>query len=561
MESMITDNYRPAGFWVRFAASIIDFVIVGIVIKFIALVLYYFNIYVPAELTFLIVLMFYSSVLIGWKGKTIGKTLCGLVVMTSKGKTPGYVRAFGREIIGKLVSTVFLFIGFIWIGFTRRKRGFHDYIAATLVRQDVGSIKQARWLVAMIFAVVAVLIAPKLITGIMRYKDITRLTVTWNKPAAYSNRDPSTLVDVNSIKQKDHEIFAKWLNENGKDPVDYVVEAVSKHQITIFGEVHHIRDNLQFLSQIVPDLYHHAGVTCIAMEVLTMEDNAKLAKLVTDERFDNDLAMQIARDEGWKAWGDKEYWDVLETVWQLNKSLPAGAKKLRLVGLDFQWDGPSFSMIKGQSEETSGGPIWEKLRLIRILHDFVFLMKRDEVMARNVEKEIIEKGERGIVWVGLNHDYINYRQAWVQKGQVINEWGRMGFMLHYKYGEKVFHIRLHNSYGSPQVAGLIEKAAAERGNLSVGFDVIGSPFGCLREKDAEYYRFQPNVCFADVASGYIYLGPQNKLKRCRWQDGYVTNEMFVKNKPYYEYECGHKLKNVDEANKSLANKYRMELAK
>ena len=42
-------------------------------------------------------------------------------------------RAIGR-MLGKFVSAFILFIGFIMIAFTDRKRGLHDMMAGTLVR-------------------------------------------------------------------------------------------------------------------------------------------------------------------------------------------------------------------------------------------------------------------------------------------------------------------------------------------------------------------------------------------------------------------------------------------
>ncbi len=164
-----------------------------------------------------------------------------------------------------------------------------------------------------------------------------------------------------------------------------------------------------------------------------------MATLVTSERFDSELALKIARSEGWKAWGWKEYWDVFETVWRLNNSLPENSRKMRIVGLDCEWDGPSFALV-GVGDDGVQGPIWEKLRVFRLLDaDLVRLAKRDELMARNVEKETIEKGERAIVWVGAAHSYINYRRlGFISDGKVVTEFSRMGFLLHQKYGDDVF---------------------------------------------------------------------------------------------------------------------------
>ena len=82
----------------------------------------------------------------------------------------------------------------------------------------------------------------------------------------------------------------------------------------------------------------------------------------------------------------------------------------------------------------------------------------------------------------------------------------------------------------------------------------------LRNSDSGYFRFRPGVCFSDVASGYVFLKPENKLKRCEWLSGYISREMFVKNKPFYEAECGRKLRNAKEANKFIASKYGLHLA-
>lgn len=552
-------NNGKAGFWIRFASIWIDLFIIGAAIKLVAVVLNRIGTYVPLELTVGLCFMVYSSILVGWRGRTIGKTLCGLCVRSSRDIPIGYLRALLRETVCKAVSAIFLFLGFTWVVFSRKKRAWHDYIARTMVVQDTGAIKRARLVLTLVLAINAVFFGSKVFTTIWRYNDAMRMAVGRNVITTYSQRNPSSLIEVSSLEQSDQTTFAKWLDENSKDPVDYVVEVAQKHQITIFGEVHHMQDDLQFLNRIIPHLYHRAGITCIAMEACASEDNADLAKLVTAEQFDPELALRIARNQGWKAWGGKEYWDVFETVWRLNKSLPKSKMKMRVVGIDFNWDGPSFGLTT-TGDDRVGGPWWEKLRLFRLLNDLPLLLKRDEIMARNVEKEIIEKGERGIVWVGLNHDYINYRQARVINGKVISEWSRMGFMLHHKYGDQVFHIRLHTSYNSPMIAKLIEKIATERENVPVGFDVVGSPFALLRNSDSGYFRFRPGVCFSDVASGYVFLKPENKLKRCEWLSGYISREMFVKNKPFYEAKCGRKLRNAKEANKFIASKYGLHLA-
>ena len=54
-------------------------------------------------------------------------------MVNQQGQVPGIGRAALREIIGKLVSTVVILLGFFWIGWDRHKRGWHDHISGTYV--------------------------------------------------------------------------------------------------------------------------------------------------------------------------------------------------------------------------------------------------------------------------------------------------------------------------------------------------------------------------------------------------------------------------------------------
>jgi len=63
---------------------------------------------------------------------TIGKRVLRLKVVDEAGNRISFGRATGR-FFAKILSSMFFCIGFIMIGFTDRKRGLHDMLAATLV--------------------------------------------------------------------------------------------------------------------------------------------------------------------------------------------------------------------------------------------------------------------------------------------------------------------------------------------------------------------------------------------------------------------------------------------
>jgi uncharacterized RDD family membrane protein YckC len=63
---------------------------------------------------------------------TPGKTLMRIIVADKDGNRVSFSRASLR-FFGKFISTAIIFIGFIMIGFTKKRQGLHDKIAGCLV--------------------------------------------------------------------------------------------------------------------------------------------------------------------------------------------------------------------------------------------------------------------------------------------------------------------------------------------------------------------------------------------------------------------------------------------
>ena len=118
----------PAGFWIRFVAIIIDSIIVGGVIFALAMVSPSLSL-VGYLLAIVYWVYFPSSDMMG----TPGKSLLGLKITDNDGNQISVGTAVMREILGKFVSAIVLYIGFLIVGFSDKKRGLHDMIAGTLV--------------------------------------------------------------------------------------------------------------------------------------------------------------------------------------------------------------------------------------------------------------------------------------------------------------------------------------------------------------------------------------------------------------------------------------------
>ncbi len=117
-----------AGFWIRFASGIIDFIILFVVGIVLALALGGTS---GTVLQLAVGLVYTIGFWIG-QGATPGKMAVGIKITTVDGDPIDIGRALLRY-IGYFVSTITLGIGYLMIAFTREKRGLHDYIAGTVV--------------------------------------------------------------------------------------------------------------------------------------------------------------------------------------------------------------------------------------------------------------------------------------------------------------------------------------------------------------------------------------------------------------------------------------------
>jgi uncharacterized RDD family membrane protein YckC len=76
--------------------------------------------------------MVYFTWFHGSVGQTPGKMLLGLRVVQVTGESMTFGHAFLRW-TGYLISKIAVYLGFLWIAFDRRKQGWHDKIAGTVV--------------------------------------------------------------------------------------------------------------------------------------------------------------------------------------------------------------------------------------------------------------------------------------------------------------------------------------------------------------------------------------------------------------------------------------------
>tara|TARA_R110000772_G_scaffold30532_13_gene75723 strand:- start:5503 stop:5970 length:468 start_codon:yes stop_codon:yes gene_type:complete len=130
-----------AGFWIRTAAALIDtFLMLIIVVPL--LTIFYGDIYWTGDVrvagfwSFMFNYIFPAFVvIIFWiyKSATPGKMLLKLTIVDAQtGGKPSTGQFIGRY-LGYYVSMIPFFLGIIWVGIDKRKQGWHDKLAGTVV--------------------------------------------------------------------------------------------------------------------------------------------------------------------------------------------------------------------------------------------------------------------------------------------------------------------------------------------------------------------------------------------------------------------------------------------
>lgn len=129
-----------AGFWIRVAGTLLDSLFLigismlifnplrrawGVTDAFISFI----------DLIEIVFDLLYFILLTWWTGQTLGKMILGIRVINAR-QSRGNLSAgqvFLREVIGKFLSSLPFSLGYMWVGWNRRKQGWHDLLAKTYV--------------------------------------------------------------------------------------------------------------------------------------------------------------------------------------------------------------------------------------------------------------------------------------------------------------------------------------------------------------------------------------------------------------------------------------------
>ena len=139
-----------AGFWMRFVAYLIDMIVVyatasllntlsfGLLNKQID-----FPILGEESLSYVIVIFTYFIAMTYFFSQTLGKMIMKIKVETNKGEKLSFADVVYRELVGRLLTIFLVYLPYLAVAFTNKKKGLHDFIADTVVvKEDFSKLRR-----------------------------------------------------------------------------------------------------------------------------------------------------------------------------------------------------------------------------------------------------------------------------------------------------------------------------------------------------------------------------------------------------------------------------------
>lgn len=204
---------KYAGFWIRWAAGFIDGIVIGVVN-------FAFGIIIGIIVATLggsketadawraigaLTGFIYFVVMTKKYQVTLGKKAAGIQVISEKAGELSWSQVILREVVGKIISTLILGIGYLIAGFTDKKQALHDKVAGTVVVYKDPNKKVS------IFIYIAAAIIPILAIGGF----IASVVLVSLNTAREKGMDARKIADIRSVQLS----LETYYDVNGRYPV------------------------------------------------------------------------------------------------------------------------------------------------------------------------------------------------------------------------------------------------------------------------------------------------------------------------------------------------------
>lgn len=342
----------------------------------------------------------------------------------------------------------------------------------------------------------------------------------------------------NTNKEGEVHPILTYLEENRKEPNEYIIDKFKTHDIIFLCENHFIKEQVEFVKNLIPELYAN-GIYNLGTEFLRYSDTDSINKLITDSTYNEELAKEITFKSSWH-WGYQEYLDIYREAWELNQSLPPDAPKFKIFGIEEDMD---WSYVQSE-EDLNNLEIMQKV--FKSSSEFE---EEEGLSAFAIENEVLNRNEKAIIHLGIHHGFTSYYQPHFNPetkdfGGSYNK-ERAGNLIKNKIGDKTITVFLHGPWYSEEgyveqvlpVDGVLDSLFSKKENskyFPFGTDTKNTPFGDLTGETSVYKYGYPNFTLKDFCDGYIFLKPISEYQSVTAIPNFITSEKveFIKQQEF-----------------------------
>jgi len=315
------------------------------------------------------------------------------------------------------------------------------------------------------------------------------------------------------------EPYVQTLREKGEEPVKFVLKKLGEHDLLLFDDaIHPAVEPFEFYQTLVKNRKFQEKVKYIFVEAFVLNRQSAVDAYLGAPKEDKKLLFSLFQDDytgfGWTL---KTYFDLMETIYRVNRSLP-DKEKLKVIAVSnpVYWEG-----IKTR----------EDIKLMR-----KSFLDRDYFMYKIIlgEMDNFKSGRKGILLTNTRHAYKgiknrNYELIWDNCGTFFHQW----------HPGKSYSIRFHNvlliidkkkenldsgkiystggleQFDSRDVRvaeGLWDSAFKALGDRPLAVSMENTPFGRETYYGNLTHRSAPGQTMLDAYDALIFLAPLEKLR-------------------------------------------------
>ena len=312
--------------------------------------------------------------------------------------------------------------------------------------------------------------------------------------------------------------YVNAIKENGDEPMHFILDKLDHYDLILFDDALHTAvEPFEFYQKLIKDKCFQKKVKHIFLEIVPINQQPALDAYFDSETDDLRLLYPaFQNDFSGTGWPYKTYFDLLQTIWKINSTLPV-QDRLKVIAVS----APTY---------------WKEINTSKDVDLFrLSIRSNDSTMYKTILSymDSFKSGEKGIFLTNTRHAYKGI------KNRENKYYWNCGTFFYVHNPGKTYSVHFHNislsfekkkevdsktpktTEGLENVIvkwvrmekGLWDSAFKIFGNTPVAFDMKNTPFGNTEYIGNHMLNVASGQTIYDAYDGLIFLAPVEKMRQ------------------------------------------------